>query len=110
MYRLMRNIWIDETRKRSVRIGQGQEDAAESGELQTSSDSETSAYAGQVLQQIALLPEGLSTVLLLVAIEGHSCAETANILERSIGTVMSRLSSARVKLRTALADQKGSRR
>ena len=101
----MRNIWIDETRKRSVRIGQGQEDAAESGELQTSSDSETSAYAGQVLQQIALLPEGLSTVLLLVAIEGHSCAETANI-----GTVMSRLSSARVKLRTALADQKGSHR
>jgi RNA polymerase sigma-70 factor (ECF subfamily) len=31
MYRLMRNSWIDETRKRSIRIGQGQEDAAESG-------------------------------------------------------------------------------
>lgn len=107
MYRLMRNVWIDETRKRSVRIGQGQEDAAESGELRTSGDSETTAYANQVLNQIALLPEGFSSVLLLIAVEGHSYAETADILEIPIGTVMSRLSSARVKLRAALADQKG---
>ena len=51
----MRNIWIDETRKRSIRIGQGQKDAAESGKLQTSSDSEKTADAGQVLQQVVLL-------------------------------------------------------
>jgi RNA polymerase sigma-70 factor (ECF subfamily) len=55
MYRLMRNIWIDETRKRSIRIGQGQKDAAESGKLQISSDSEKTADAGQILQQVALL-------------------------------------------------------
>jgi RNA polymerase sigma-70 factor (ECF subfamily) len=109
MYRLMRNIWIDETRKRTVRVGQGVEDAAESSALLTSGDSETTAYANQVLAQIALLPEGFSSVLLLVAVEGHSYAETAEILDIPIGTVMSRLSSAHQKLKAALADQKGAR-
>ena len=110
MYRLMRNIWIDETRKRTVRIGQGVEDAADSDTLLTSGDSETTAYTNQVLAQIALLPEGFSSVLLLVAVEGHSYAETAEILDIPIGTVMSRLSSARQKLKAALADQKGARK
>jgi len=32
MYRLMRNVWIDETRSRTVRVGQGIEDAAMSSE------------------------------------------------------------------------------
>jgi RNA polymerase sigma-70 factor (ECF subfamily) len=92
-----------------VRVGQGVEDAAESSVLLTSGDSETTAYANQVLAQIALLPEGFSSVLLLVAVEGHSYAETAEILDIPIGTVMSRLSSARQKLKAALADQKGAR-
>ena len=109
MYRLMRNVWIDETRKRTVRVGQGIEDAAMSSELQTQGDSETTAYASEVLAQIALLPEGFSSVLLLVAVEGHTYAETAEILDIPVGTVMSRLSTARQKLKTALADQKGAR-
>ena len=110
MFRLMRNVWIDEIRKRKVRIGQGVEDAADSTELHTSGDSETQAYANQVLAQIAALPEGFGSVLLLVAVEGHSYAETAEIMDIPIGTVMSRLSSARQKLRNALADQKEARR
>lgn len=110
MYRLMRNVWIDETRKRTVRVGQGNEDAADSTELQTQGDSETTAYANQVLMQIGLLPEGFSSVLLLVAVEGHSYSETAEILDIPIGTVMSRLSSARQKLKAALAETEGARR
>ncbi len=106
----MRNVWVDETRKRKVRIGQGVEDATDSAELLTGADSETKAYANQVLTQIAALPEGFGTVLLLVAVEGHSYAETAEIMDIPIGTVMSRLSSARQKLRSALADQKEVRR
>lgn len=107
MYRLMRNMWIDETRKRVVRVGQGQQDAAESSELHTQGDAESTAYAKQVLTQIAALPDEFGTVLLLVAVEGHSYAETAQIMDIPIGTVMSRLASARKKLRAALADIKG---
>ena len=62
MYRLMRNIWVDETRKRTVRVGQGVENTAHSDTLLTSGDSETTAYANQVLAKIALLPEGFSSV------------------------------------------------
>jgi RNA polymerase sigma-70 factor (ECF subfamily) len=110
MFRLMRNVWIDETRKRKVRMGEGTEDASESSELRASGDTETQTYANQVLAQIAALPEGFGTVLLLVAVEGHSYAETAEIMDIPIGTVMSRLSSARQKLRSALEQEKGARR
>lgn len=108
MYRLMRNVWIDETRKRSVRTGQGQEDAATSPELVSANDTETQAYAKQVLSHIAHLPEGFGSVLLLVAVEGHSYQETADILGIPVGTVMSRLSGARKKLRQSL-DEGGQR-
>lgn len=106
MYRLMRNTWIDETRKRSVRIGQGQQDAANT-DLHSPDNTETQTYANQVLSHIAALPEGFGSVLLLVAVEGHSYQETADILDIPVGTVMSRLSAARQKLRKSLAEQNG---
>lgn len=107
MYRLMRNTWIDETRKRSVRIGQGEEDAATSPDLHSPQNTEIQTYANQVLSHIAALPEGFGSVLLLVAVEGHSYQETADILDIPVGTVMSRLSAARQKLRASLAEQEG---
>ena len=91
----MRNIWIDETRKRSVRIGQGQKDAAESGELQTSSDSEKTADADKFYSRLRFYQKSLAR---------FSCSSQLK------GTVMSRLTSARVKLRAALADPKGAHR
>lgn len=104
MYRLIRNVWIDETRKRSVRVGQGQQDAQSSPELTSAQDTEQQTYASQVLDHIAQLPDGFGTVLLLVAVEGHSYQETAEILDIPVGTVMSRLSGARKKLRQSLAE------
>lgn len=110
MYRLMRTTWIDETRKRTVRMGEGVQDAETSPELVTPQKAEERTYANQVLAQIRELPEGFGTVLLLVAVEGHSYAETAEIMDIPIGTVMSRLSAARQKLRAALAETEGGRR
>lgn len=104
MYRLMRNVWIDETRKRSVRVGHGQQDAETSPELVSALDIEQQTYASQVLSHISNLPAEFGTVLLLVAVEGHSYQEAADILEIPVGTVMSRLSSARKKLRQSLAE------
>jgi RNA polymerase sigma-70 factor (ECF subfamily) len=55
---------------------------------------------------IAALPVAQREVLLLVALEDLSYAETARVLGIPIGTVMSRLARAREKLR-ALMNGKG---
>jgi RNA polymerase sigma-70 factor (ECF subfamily) len=49
------------------------------------------------------LPEEQRSVLLLVAVEGHSYAEVAGILDIPIGTVMSRVARARRSLADKLA-------
>lgn len=48
---------------------------------------------------LARLPDEQRQVLLLVALEGLSYAETADVLDVPIGTVMSRISRARDRLR-----------
>jgi RNA polymerase sigma-70 factor (ECF subfamily) len=57
---------------------------------------------GQVRSAIARLPEGQRQVITLVDLEGFSYAETAQILEVPVGTVMSRLCRARQALRALL--------
>jgi RNA polymerase sigma-70 factor (ECF subfamily) len=52
---------------------------------------------------MAALPEGFAEVLFYADVEGHTYAETAEILDIPIGTVMSRVSRARRRLRLALA-------
>ncbi len=51
------------------------------------------------LRGLAQLPEDQRRVILLVAVEGFQYDEVARMLEIPIGTVMSRLSRARDKLR-----------
>ncbi len=55
---------------------------------------------------IARLPEGLASVFLLVNVEGHSYREAADILQIPIGTVMSRLSTARLRLAAMLGTER----
>lgn len=58
-----------------------------------------------VRQAVARLPAGQREVITLVDLEECSYAEVAAILEIPIGTVMSRLSRARVALREKLREQ-----
>jgi RNA polymerase sigma-70 factor (ECF subfamily) len=58
-----------------------------------------------VRQAVARLPAGQREVVTLVDLEEFSYAEVATILEIPIGTVMSRLSRARVALREKLREQ-----
>jgi len=57
------------------------------------------AEMADVLRGLDELPEEQRRVLLLVAVEGFEYAEVAEVLSVPIGTVMSRLSRARDKLR-----------
>ena len=103
VYTMMRNLWISELRKRKVRTGQGTVDSATAELASPTISAEDMTFAGQVSRMVHMLPDGLSSVLLLVGIEEHSYSETAEILDIPIGTVMSRLSRARATLRDNLS-------
>lgn len=98
IYAMLRNLWVDEVRKRRVRVGAGTVDAAEHDGLSVDAAAEGSVHVRQMNRMIMSMPEGLSSVFVLVGIEGYSYKEAAEILGIPIGTVMSRLSTARLRL------------
>lgn len=98
VFRIMRNLWISEVRKRQVRLGQGHVPAEDSDELVSRETGEGHLAATQLQAQIAALPEELAAVLLTVSVEGYSYAEASKLLDIPIGTVMSRLHRARKQL------------
>ncbi len=69
--------------------------------------SEIQAFAQQVLRHVADLPDGQRAVVALVCVEQWSYKETAAALEIPIGTVMSRLSSARRALAPLIEEHAG---
>lgn len=93
---ILHSIWIDEVRARKVRAGQGFADPET--ELVVNSDAEDRVFANEVLARIDALPEAQRTVIFLVYVEGFSYREAADMLMIPIGTIMSRLASARSRL------------
>mgnify|MGYP001792337996 CR=1 FL=1 len=107
VFRIARNLWISELRKRKVRVGQGQVPAEETHELVSSETGETTVAAAQLTSRIWALPEELSSVLLLVSVEGYTYKEASALLEIPLGTVMSRIHRARKILSEQLCDPTG---
>src|SRR5919199_534224 len=68
---------------------------------------EAALGAHDVLAGLDLLPEEQRSVLLLVGVEDLSYEEAARVLHIPIGTVMSRLSRAREKMRQHLETGRG---
>ena len=102
MFRVARNLWIDEVRSRRVRlVAAGREPEGEA-----TVDGENSAIGTLQMREIgdamASLPEEQRALLSLVAIEGLTYREAAEVLEIPIGTVMSRLARARAGMAARL--------
>ncbi len=103
MFRVVRNHWISETRKRKVRVGQGQIDAADAPELKAQGSADEVLEAKQVRMQVADLDSELAQPLMLVCAEGYSYREASELLDVPIGTVMSRIHRARKLLVSSLS-------
>lgn len=103
MFRVVRNLWISEIRKRKVRQGEGQINAEDATELRAAGSADEVLEAKQVRGKVADLDQELSQPLMLVCAEGYSYREVAELLGIPIGTVMSRIHRARKQLVSGLA-------
>lgn len=108
MFRVVRNLWVSEIRKRQVRQGTGQIDAQDAPELQAVGSADEVLEAKQVRGKVADLDAELSQPLMLVCAEGYSYREVSDLLGIPIGTVMSRIHRARKQLVSGLAVEESS--
>ena len=105
MFRVVRNLWISEIRKRKVRQGEGQVDAEDAQELQAPGNVEDKMTVQQVRRKVSDLDEDLAQPLMLVCAEGYSYKEVAELLSIPIGTVMSRIHRARKLLVSTMSTE-----
>lgn len=116
LYRIMTNSYINVYRKKQREPYLGAVDELEDWQLggaeSTTAMSSRSAEAeaidrtpsGVVTEALNALPEDFRIVVYLADVEGFSYQEIADIVERPIGTVMSRLHRGRGKLRQMLVE------
>ena len=92
MYRITRNLWIDERRAAGRR---GVHSPIDEAAIQVAGDGaaevEAGALRGDVDGAMAKLPDEQREVVMLVLVEGYAYREAAEISEVPIGTVTSRL-------------------
>ncbi len=97
LFAILRNLNISGHRKQGrMRVDDDVEiDTISSG----ASGPEDRLELKQVLGLLANLPEELRAAILLVSVEGFAYADAARIMDIPVGTLMSRLSRGRKKLR-----------
>jgi RNA polymerase sigma-70 factor, ECF subfamily len=110
MFRIMRNLWIDEVRRDRSK---GPVEDIDAGPPPLGEDGvrtiELRSEAGAVEQAISRLPEEFRSVLVLCCVEELSYRDAAESLEIPIGTVMSRLARARRAIAADLGLDPGER-
>ena len=103
MYRIMRNIWIDEVRARTRR-GQTFVDPDAGLLVGASGGQETQVELGNVDRAMARLPDEQREAIALVMVEGFAYKEAADIIGCPIGTLTSRLVRGREALLAELGE------
>lgn len=108
MFKVCKNLWIDELRAHGVR----RRAVVQRPELtEEPTISGEAAVIGELTlrdvdRAMASLPSEQRAVLSLVAVEGLTYREAAEVLEIPIGTVMSRLARARAALAARFVDER----
>jgi RNA polymerase sigma-70 factor, ECF subfamily len=113
LYAVMHSIWLNEMRSRRLHpvdslagAADGEGDAPELQVVDTqATDPSEQLHFSQVVRAVEALPDAQRVVMLLVAVEGLSYREAAEVLDVPLGTVMSRLARARVVIGQRFADR-----
>ncbi len=101
LFAIEHSIWLNELRSAQRRRTGSLDEAPEQDELLIASvigNPEQGLHYRQVVTAVESLPEAQRVVMLLVAVEGLSYREAADVLAVPIGTVMSRLARARLQV------------
>lgn len=104
IYRIVVNLCIDYIRKRAVERDAFSEDPDPIGQPPSTPEAIASRRELQMVVRRAIqkLPEDQRAVIVLREMEGLSYKEIAQVVDSSVGTVMSRLFYARKRLRDIL--------
>ncbi|WP_300030325.1 RNA polymerase sigma factor [uncultured Roseobacter sp.] len=105
MFRIAHNLWVSGLRKTAVRTGGGLVSVDDTVIQDLSPGPEESTLNREVLRAVLRLPEAQRETVLLVYAEGYSYREAAGILDVPIGTIMSRLATARATLGKKFSDE-----
>jgi RNA polymerase sigma factor (sigma-70 family) len=103
MYRIMRNIWIDEGRKATRRMQTFVAEKAGAG-IGGDGAQEAAVELNNVDRAMQTLPKDQREAVLLVMVEGYSYKEAADIVGCPVGTLNSRIVRGRDALMVALGE------
>ncbi|ARD59829.1 RNA polymerase subunit sigma-24 [Kosakonia radicincitans DSM 16656] len=98
LFTILHSIWISEVRSRRVRLGQGFVESDELLAPDTYEQDEARLHYAKIMQYVSALPEAQRNAVFLVYVEGFTYQEAADTLSVPIGTIMSRLATARAKI------------
>ena len=98
LFTILSSIWKNQLRADKVRAGAGFVDPEEVLVVDGAREIETNNLLRRVLREVESLPEAQRQTVLLVYVEQFTYREAAHILDVPIGTIMSRLSAARLAL------------
>ncbi|MCW1988454.1 UNVERIFIED_ORG: RNA polymerase sigma-70 factor (ECF subfamily) [Sphingomonas sp. R1F5B] len=104
LFAILHNLALDRLRRRARRGIDAPLETVPEAWLGRPPEQEHALGQQDVLAHLAQLPDDQRAVLLLVSVEDLSYAEIAAVLDIPMGTVMSRLSRARERLRRQMED------
>ncbi|MBD3730915.1 MAG: RNA polymerase sigma factor [Sphingomonadales bacterium] len=104
VYTILHNLAINRIRQQTRRGQHLPMDNAPEPALAEQPTQESQLHSRDITAAVDRLPDDHRAVLLLISVEELSYAEAARVLDVPVGTVMSRLSRARERLRRDMTD------
>lgn len=102
LFSIIHNLFVSRVRQRRRRGETVPIDLIDEGQMSTAAVQEDGLRRHDVVRGLAKLPEDQRLVIMLVSVDDLSYAEVGQVLGIPIGTVMSRLSRGRERLRQTM--------